>query len=68
VCALWIHVEQVFFQCAKSMMRSGLWQQHPGDALKPPSAGTISAAMSGGQVNATQYDQENPQRLRDTMY
>ncbi len=68
VCALWIHVEQVFFQCAKSMMRSGLWQQRPADALEPPSAGTISAAMSGGQVNATQYDQENPQRLRDTMY
>jgi PPOX class probable FMN-dependent enzyme len=68
VCALWIHVEQVFFQCAKSMMRSGLWQQRPADALEPPSAGTISAAMSGGQVNASQYDQENPQRLRDTMY
>jgi len=68
VCALWIHVEQVFFQCGKSMMRSGLWQQRAVDAPHPPSAGTISAAMSGGELDASQYDQDNPQRLRDSMY
>ncbi len=67
-CAVWIHVEQVFFQCGKSMMRSGLWQPRPAEAPQPPSAGEISAALSGGEVSATQYDQEKLQRLRNGMY
>lgn len=68
VCALWIHVEQVFFQCGKSMMRSGLWQPRAADAPPPPSAGEMMAAFSSGTIDAAQYDQEKPQRLRDTMY
>ncbi|MFM8557593.1 MAG: pyridoxamine 5'-phosphate oxidase family protein [Betaproteobacteria bacterium] len=67
-CALWIHVEQVFFQCGKSMMRSGLWQQRAADAAQPPSAGEILAALSLGSIDAAQYEQEKPQRLRDGMY
>lgn len=67
-CALWIHVEQVFFQCGKSMMRSGLWQQRPADAPEPPSAGEIFAALSGGEIDPKQYDQAKPQHLRDGMY
>ncbi len=67
-CALWIHVEQVFFQCAKSMMRSGLWQPRPAGATEPPSAGEITAALSDGDVNPKEYDQEKSQRLRETMY
>ena len=67
-CALWIQVEQVFFQCGKSMMRSGLWQQRPADAPEPPTAGVISSSLSGGEVDAAQYEREKLQRLRDTMY
>ena len=67
-CALWIHVEQVFFQCGKSMMRSGLWQRRTADAPQPPSAGEILAALSSGSIDAAQYEQEKPQRLRDGMY
>jgi PPOX class probable FMN-dependent enzyme len=67
-CALWIQVDQVFFQCGKSMMRSGLWQQRAADAPQPPSAGEILAALSSGAVDAAQYEQEKPQRLRDGMY
>jgi PPOX class probable FMN-dependent enzyme len=67
-CALWIHVDQVFFQCGKSMMRSGLWQQRAADAPQPPSAGEILAALSSGAIDAAQYEQEKPQRLRDGMY
>lgn len=67
-CALWIHVEQVFFQCGKSMMRSGLWQQRHPQAPEPPSAGDIFAALSGGDVDPQQYDQEKQQRLREGMY
>ena len=67
-CALWIHVDQVFFQCGKSMMRSGLWQPRAGDAPQPPTAGEIFAALSGGEIDSQRYDQEKPQRLKDAMY
>ena len=67
-CALWIHVEQVFFQCAKSIMRSGLWQQRSTNSPEPPTAGAMLAALSEGGVDPTQYDQEKLQRLRDGMY
>ncbi len=50
-CALWIHVDQVFFQCGKSMMRSGLWQARSSDAPQPPTAGEIFQALSGGEVD-----------------
>ncbi len=67
-CALWIHVDQVFFQCGKSMMRSGIWQPRAGDAPQPPTAGEIFAALSGGEIDSQRYDQEKPQRLKDAMY
>ena len=67
-CALWIRVEQAFFQCGKSMMRSGLWEPRRPEAQQPPSAGEMSAALSRGEVDATLYDQEKLQRLRSTMY
>ena len=67
-CALWIHIDQVFFKCGKSMMRSGLWRQRAAGDPTPPSAGEIFAVLSGGEMNATQYDLEKPQRLRDAMY
>lgn len=67
-CALWIHVDQVFFQCGKSMMRSGLWLSRANDAPQPPSAGEIFHALSGGQVDPKSYDREKPQRLREGMY
>jgi PPOX class probable FMN-dependent enzyme len=67
-CALWVHVEQVFFQCGKSMMRSGLWQPRASDAPQPPSAGEIFQALSGGEVDPTLYDLEKPQMLREGMY
>jgi TRAP-type mannitol/chloroaromatic compound transport system substrate-binding protein len=50
------------------MMRSGLWQQRAADAPQPPSAGEILAALSSGAIDAAQYEQEKPQRLRDGMY
>ena len=67
-CALWIHVDQVFFQCGKSMMRSGLWRPRASDAPQPPTAGEIFAALSGGEIDSQRYDQEKPQRLKDAMY
>jgi len=64
-----IHVETVFFQCSRAILRSKLWdtgQQIARESL--PSTGTILKDLSGGEVGGRQYDDELPERLRSTMY
>jgi hypothetical protein len=68
-CVLVIHVETVFFQCARAILRSRLWDR-PADAQsqKVPSAGQVLAALSGGEVGGDEYDRALPQRQRSTLY
>jgi PPOX class probable FMN-dependent enzyme len=64
-----IHVEQVFFQCSRAVLRSKLWD--PGrqmDRNRLPSTGTILSDLSAGEVGGKQYDEELPARLKATMY
>lgn len=64
-----VQVERVYFQCPKALVRSELWnpERHvPRRSL--PSTGVILAAVSAGKVGGTQYDQEYPERLRQTLY
>lgn len=70
-CVLRIHVETVFFQCARALMRSGLWA--PTSAMQQaarevPTAGAILAALSNGAVGGEAYDRELPQRQRTSLY
>lgn len=64
-----VHVETVFFQCAKAVMRSELWnpaRQIPRTAL--PSNGTILADVTKGQFDGAAYDATAPARLIETLY
>ena len=64
-----VHVESVYFQCGKAIIRSDLWnpdKRIPRSAL--PTAGTILRDISAGQVGGEAYDQAYPQRLRETLY
>lgn len=64
-----IAIRSVFFQCARALVRSRLWQadaQVPRSAL--PSTGTILAALSRDAIDGAAYDAELPQRLRQTLY
>ncbi|TWG80990.1 hypothetical protein L602_004900000140 [Cupriavidus gilardii J11] len=64
-----IAVRSVFFQCARALVRSRLWQadaQVPRSAL--PSTGTMLAALSRDAIDGAAYDAELPQRLRQTLY
>ncbi len=64
-----VRVDTVFFHCSRAVLRSRLWD--PGaqvDRATLPSAGTILAALSGGEVGGRQYDDELPARLKTTMY
>jgi PPOX class probable FMN-dependent enzyme len=67
VCVIRVAVDKVFFQCARAMIRSGLWQpvSTPADV---PSAGQMLAALTHDEVGGEPYDRELPQRQRATLY
>lgn len=68
-CVLIIHVESVFFQCARAILRSQLWQPRAsGEKASLPSAGQMLAALTHAQIDGDKYDQELPARQRATLY
>jgi PPOX class probable FMN-dependent enzyme len=68
-CVLVIRVETVFYQCARAIHRSKLWQPPAADVKKQvPSPGTIMAALSEPDFDGETYDRELPARQRSTLY
>ncbi|MBV8614362.1 MAG: pyridoxamine 5'-phosphate oxidase family protein [Acetobacteraceae bacterium] len=64
-----VRAERVYFQCAKAIMRSELW--NPERHIKRgalPSNGTILADLTRGAIDGRIYDTGAPERLRQTMY
>lgn len=64
-----VHIESVFFQCSRALIRSELWnpERHlPRAAL--PSTGEILAAVTHDRIDAETYDRELPPRLKATLY
>ena len=62
-------VDEVFFQCARAIVRSDLW--NPDKRVDPqvlPTPGQILAEMSEKRVGGEQYDREWPERARQTMW
>src|SRR5690348_5813702 len=62
-------VDEVFFQCARAIARSDLW--NPDKRVDPrtlPTPGQILAEMSEKRVGGEQYDREWPERARRTMW
>lgn len=68
LCVLQIAVDTVFFQCARSILRSRLWHPQEHDTAGVPSPGTMLAALTRGQVDGGAYDSALPQRQRETLY
>lgn len=66
-CVLRVDVEAVFFQCARAMLRSGLWTQLPTKAVVP-TAGEMLSAITANELGGSRYDGELPQRQRNTLY
>jgi PPOX class probable FMN-dependent enzyme len=64
-----VHVERVYFQCQKALVRSELWNpaKHI-DRMALPSTGTILADISRGVAGGEQYDREYPERMKATIY
>jgi PPOX class probable FMN-dependent enzyme len=64
-----IEVDAIYFQCARALVRSELW--NPARHVDPkslPSAGQILAALSGERVGGETYDREWPGRAAATMW
>ena len=62
-------VEEIYFQCARAIVRSDLW--NPDKRVDPrilPTPGQILAEMSESRVGGEPYDREWPERARQTMW
>lgn len=64
-----ITVEAVYFQCARAIVRSDLW--NPAKHVDPnglPSAGRILAALSANRVGGAEYDRAWEDRAKQTLW
>ena len=64
-----VTAERVYFQCAKALVRSELWNPEKHIERKSlPSSGTVLADISKGTVGGEAYDRAYPERLKTTLY
>lgn len=64
-----IAVDRVFFQCAKAIVRSKLWDAslHV-ERSSLPTSGKILAEISDGKLGGDEHDRAYPERLKATIY
>jgi uncharacterized protein len=68
-CVIEIKVDTVFFQCARALQRSKLWQPPDAQALAAvPTAGHMLDALTDSAINGADYDNALPARQRATLY
>lgn len=64
-----IRVGEVYFQCARALIRSGLWRDEARiDPKTLPTPGQILAEMSEGRVGGESYDAAWAERAKQTMW
>lgn len=62
-------VDEVYFQCARAIVRSELWNPaHHVDPAALPTPGDILAALSRGEIGGESYDRAWPERARQTLW
>lgn len=62
-------VEAVYFQCARAIIRSGLWDpKNHVDPAALPSVGRILAALSDDRVGGDDYDRVWPERAKASLW
>jgi len=64
-----VSVDRIYYQCAKAIVRSHLWDaaRHI-DRKTLPSAGTILADLTAGRLGGVEHDRAAPERLKATLY
>ena len=64
-----VTVDRVYFQCAKAIVRSKLWDPATQiDRKNLPTAGTILAGISKGAIGGPEHDRTAPERMKATIY
>jgi uncharacterized protein len=64
-----VTVDRVYFQCAKAIVRSNLWDPAARiDRSALPTPGAILAAISNGALGGPEHDRTAPERMRATIY
>jgi hypothetical protein len=68
-CVIVVTVERVYFQCAKAIVRSKLWDPTTRvERASLPTAGKILATISGGKIGGPEHDRAAPERIKATIY
>ena len=62
-----ISIEEIYSQCARALLRSGLWNGEPAPA-DLPTVGDILTEMSEGKLDGRAYDEEWPVRAAQSMW
>jgi len=64
-----VAVDAVYFQCARAILRSELWnpERHV-DPASLPTPGQIVAALSAGRLGGDAYDREWPDKARKSLW
>jgi len=64
-----VTVDRVYFQCAKAIVRSKLWDPAMQvDRKTLPTSGAILARISRGEIGGPEHDRTAPDRLKATLY
>ncbi len=64
-----VEVEEAYFQCARALIRSELWNPEKHRSPREfPTPGQILAALSEDRVGGETYDREWPERAAKTMW
>jgi PPOX class probable FMN-dependent enzyme len=68
-CVAVIAIDEVYFQCARAIVRSDLWnpEKHV-DVRSLPTPGQILASMTDNRVGGEEYDREWPERARKSLW
>ncbi|KAA8610382.1 pyridoxamine 5'-phosphate oxidase [Salipiger aestuarii] len=61
-----VEIAEVYAQCPKSLMRSGLWKRD--DAGTVPSLGDILSEMTRGDIEAGAWDRDFAERAKTTLW
>lgn len=61
-----IAIAEVYVQCARALMRSGIWGRD--DSAGLPSVGEMMTEITEGGFDGAAYDREWPGRARQTMW
>jgi predicted pyridoxine 5'-phosphate oxidase superfamily flavin-nucleotide-binding protein len=68
-CVIVVTVDRAYFQCAKAIVRSKLWDPATRiERSKLPTTGAMVAALTKGKVDAETYDREAPARIKAQLY